>query len=365
MKKTILLFTAVCAGVLTVKAQGEFVDSYDNIYSKDNQVGIGTISLGSDKLSVNGDVRADGYKLENNMKLGEHSSNNNISYLFYQGNSQTTKHHLRMDNTGYTAINASSGKSIGFTQNGNALMTLKSTGRLGIGTTIPTAQLHVVGDARVQGKLNVSRSIYLDYQDRFGIHYPMYEEASWSRGAIASWVNFNVDTKKWDITGSGSDYQMINFGNNGRMEFYAQKKGLSSYTTEMTMAELQERSLAMVINGEGQVGIGTTSFPTNGNYKLAVDGNIICEELQVEMSEDWGDFVFEEDYKLRSINELKEYVQKEKHLPEVPSANNLEENGMSVAEMLRIQMIKIEELTLYTIEQERKIEELESKLNDK
>jgi len=72
------------------------------------------------------------------------------------------------------------------------------------------------------------------------------------------------------------------------------------------------------INSSGQVGIGTTS-PATG-YKLSVDGKIICEELRVDLSTAWPDYVFSEDYKLMSLKELDSFIEINGHLPNIPDA---------------------------------------------
>jgi hypothetical protein len=107
----------------------------------------------------------------------------------------------------------------------------------------------------------------------------------------------------------------------------------------------------------GDVGIGTSE--TFG-YRLAVNGSIISEEVTVKVREDWPDYVFEDDYKLISLNDLNIFVQKNGHLPEVPSAESLQDTGLELGSMQRILLKKIEELTLYIIQQDRKISELES-----
>ncbi len=71
-----------------------------------------------------------------------------------------------------------------------------------------------------------------------------------------------------------------------------------------------------------------------------------------------SDYVFEPDYQLRSLEEVEGYVKENKHLPEVPSAAEFEENGYSIGEMDDVLLRKIEELTLYMIEQQKEIEKL-------
>ena len=101
----------------------------------------------------------------------------------------------------------------------------------------------------------------------------------------------------------------------------------------------------------GNVGIGTTSPQS----KLAVNGTITTKEVKVTES-GWSDFVFEDNYSLPNINQVESYIKENKHLPDIPSAMQVEEEGLSMAEMMKKQMQKIEELTLYVIEQNKRLE---------
>ena len=93
---------------------------------------------------------------------------------------------------------------------------------------------------------------------------------------------------------------------------------------------------------------------------FSVCGTIRANEVKVNL--DGCDFVFEDDYKLRTLKEVDDFIKENKRLPEIESAAVMEANGTNLGELNSKLLQKIEELTLYTIEQERKIEELEIKL---
>ena len=110
----------------------------------------------------------------------------------------------------------------------------------------------------------------------------------------------------------------------------------------------------------GKVGINTVN--TNTGYALAVSGGILTDQVLIRDVSDWPDYVFGKGHALMSINNVKAFIDKNHHLPDVPSAKEVEENGVNVAEMQKVLLKKIEELTLYTIEQQHLIEELQKKI---
>jgi hypothetical protein len=107
----------------------------------------------------------------------------------------------------------------------------------------------------------------------------------------------------------------------------------------------------------GNVGIGTTN-PTS---KLTVAGNIASREVKVTVDAG-ADFVFEKDYDLPSLDSVDKFIKENKHLPEIASATEMQKDGINLSEMNIKLLQKIEELTLYSIEQNKKIENLEKKI---
>ncbi|MEX0597628.1 MAG: hypothetical protein WD512_14140 [Candidatus Paceibacterota bacterium] len=111
---------------------------------------------------------------------------------------------------------------------------------------------------------------------------------------------------------------------------------------------------------DSNIGIGTSTF-TDGtdNFRLSVNGGIRAHRVKVYT--DWADFVFEKSYNLPTLEEVEKYIAENGHLKDIPSASDVEKNGIEVGEMNKLLLQKIEELTLYVIELNKEIVELKNK----
>ena len=122
----------------------------------------------------------------------------------------------------------------------------------------------------------------------------------------------------------------------------------------------------LVLQYDGSVGIGFSPGYASGvnhtnGYKLAVNGNIHAKAIDIDMY-NWSDFVFESDYNLRTLSEVESFIKKNGHLPDMPSTEEVNANGINIGEIQSKLLQKIEELTLYLIEMKKNNEILKNRV---
>lgn len=177
--------------------------------------------------------------------------------------------------------------------------------------------------------------------------------------------NASQTSNDWFIGASNPDWligggkMIINTGGNST-------NNMMSFDRTTDIVEIQRNGgdLMLCSQENGQVGIGINSaanFPSS-EYLLAVDGSIIAEEVRVELSGDWPDYVFSDDYELMSLSEVEKSIIENKHLPGIPSAAEVASEGIALGEMQKKMMEKIEELTLYLIQLKKDNETLSHKV---
>lgn len=134
---------------------------------------------------------------------------------------------------------------------------------------------------------------------------------------------------------------------------FMQTKGIR-YRTGTNTAGWSAWRRVLAENVQGNVGIGTDT----PSERLSVNGNIRAKEIKVEAT-NWPDYVFHENYRLTPLSRIKSYIKANGHLPEIPSAKEVGDNGVLLGEMNTLLLKKIEELTLYVIQLEERISEME------
>jgi hypothetical protein len=125
---------------------------------------------------------------------------------------------------------------------------------------------------------------------------------------------------------------------------------------------------AINIDASGNVAIGTLN--TTSGFKLGVNGTAVFDGVTVKSfgannlpATPWADYVFKSDYRLRRLDSLEAYIRDNNHLPGVPTADEVEKNGIDLAATQAKLLEKIEELTLYTIELQKQVDELKKKVS--
>jgi len=199
-------------------------------------------------------------------------------------------------------------------------MVLTQDGRVGIGTNTPTSKFEVsTTSSGEQSSLGIEQSNITGNP----VNKPTTRLVYNWYGAIKSSINFH----------RGSTV-----GN-----------GFMSFSTSQSNNALER----MRIDEYGNVAIGTEDAR---GFKLAVAGKMIAEKIVVKTYSNWPDYVFDGDYKLPSLTELENYITAHKHLPDIPSAKEVQQNGIDLGEMNAKLLQKVEELSLYIIEQQKTIQ---------
>lgn len=161
--------------------------------------------------------------------------------------------------------------------------------------------------------------------------------------------------KNGDVYGTDNPALVIKHSGNGSNIFGNPASDLgviqiSGFNTSVANKSINSNNNFFVFTN-GTVGVNTSSVPAG--YKLAIGGNAIAESMTVKLQSAWGDYVFKPTYKLMPLSEVKTYVDKNQHLPEIPSASQIEKDGLNLGEMNKILVKKVEELTLYLIEKDK------------
>jgi hypothetical protein len=118
----------------------------------------------------------------------------------------------------------------------------------------------------------------------------------------------------------------------------------------------------LAVHRKAVIGTNNLTARVPADYSLAVGGKILAEEVRVKLISEWADYVFDPGYRLKSLGEVEEFIRANHHLPDIPSATEVEQDGISLGAMQAKLLLKIEELTLHLIEQHKTIDQLQRQL---
>ncbi len=305
----------------------------------------------------------------------------------------------------------SQNSDMGFSTNGNAAqLVIKHNGFVGIGTETPSANFHSIGTARMENLPNSSSNTTVITTDASGNlalsnAASLFTNAGWnlngnatastdfigttntnplnfavnniksmsldnggnvsiSTGGISSYQKLYVETAKQNdgimVNQTGNTAATLDLNASGgggkRWSLHSTGNGNNQGAGHLLFWDWTNNQEQMRIDSNGRIVMGNVTTPAG--YKLYVQEGILTEKIKVAIASSaaWADYVFEDDYKLTPLNEVARFIEENNHLPNIPSAEELEKEGIDLAQMQALQMAKIEELTLYLIEMKKEIE---------
>ena len=269
--------------------------------------------------------------------------------------------------------------------------TFPNSGNVGIGTNTPSTELEVNGKVKAKTGL-FTNDDGSDFVFQLGeelttnhrnIRFYINNNATGSQSIFSEgWYDSNNKRRFINQFKSSGDTYLNHFDANGS-EFYKldYKSGtdkayihmpkpnsrivIGSWGSYLPEHKFVVKEGSAMIEGNiltnSNIGIGTNSF-TDGakTYRLSISGNMRAHEIKVYT--DWADFVFEKDYELPTLEDVELFINENGHLKDIPSNEEVEENGIEVGEMNKLLLQKIEELTLYLIEQNKEIVDMKKEI---
>jgi len=299
----------------------------NNIYYNGGSVGIGLSGV-TNRLALKqpDDVTA---------ALKIYNSSNRQAYLGYSGTYFLDLGTVTNDNLRLGQITSVGSGNVSFFTNAAERLRINSLGNIGIGTTSPLKKFHVRNGTSGAAVDTYTTAIIEGEDGRL----QLLSSDGGNNGSALILSNLN---RHWSMHQKTS-----NQGNRLDIGYIDASSGdfPGSHAVSMSFDVL------------GNVGIGTPS----PSEKLSVNGTVLAKKVRVSNT-GWPDYVFAPDYELRSLSQVEKFVKENQHLPEVPSAKEIETNGQDLGDIQATLLKKVEELTLYLIEQDKKNSSQEERL---
>lgn len=243
-------------------------------------------------------------------------------------------------------------------------MRILANGNIGIGTSTPQAKLDIRGSVSIgSGKLITLNPDYTGWGELPSGSYvgtngtnSVTIAASTDAASVGAKVVLGYASTNWwsalEVANVSSGYSnMLLMKSGGNV-------GIGTSSPQATLD----------VNGNiftnSKIAIGTTDLGKIGTYALAVNGSAIFTKAVVKLNSAWPDCVFNPAYKLPKLDSLEQFIKFNQHLPEMPSASDVEKNGIDLGETQTILLKKVEELTLFIIDQNKQAEKLQKTVEE-